>query len=104
MPYRRTKKYSAQRLEAMRRGKDRARMERPAPDYPPDRADVCLILTVQRVEFGEPPRVFELRKSRRCDSYNVFVDGEFWRKAGITRVLEGVRKACPRVLSQRAIT
>ena len=32
--YRRTRKYDAARLEALRRGKESARMARPAPDYP----------------------------------------------------------------------
>jgi hypothetical protein len=32
--YRRTKKYSAARQEAMQRGRSQSRMDQPAPDYP----------------------------------------------------------------------
>jgi hypothetical protein len=103
MPYRRTKKYSAERLEAMRRGKDRARQERPAPDCPPELPELRMRITVERFDAGEERHVFELRRTRRVDVYLVSVDGRLWKSAGLTAVLEGLRKACPRVTSMRAL-
>ena len=103
MAYRRTRKYSEARLRAMKAGKDAARMARPAPDYPPELPDLRMRITVERFDAGEPTRhVFELRRSRRIDQYRVEVDGTPWRVAGLSAVLEGLRKATPRRLSDRA--
>jgi len=46
--------------------------------------------------------VFALKRSRRIDQYRVEVDGQPWRVAGLSAVLEGLRKATPRMLSDRA--
>lgn len=103
MPYRRTRKYSAARLDAMRRGKDRARTERPAPDYPPDLPDLRLRITIERFDPGsESVHVFTLHRARRVDQYRVCVDDAPWRVAGLSAVLEGLRKATPRRLSARS--
>ena len=45
--YRRTKKYSAQRLAAMQAGRERARMEKPAPAYPAALPDLRMRITVE---------------------------------------------------------
>ena len=104
MAYRRTKRYSAVRLAAMKSGKDAARLARPAPDYPPPRPDLRMRITVERFDAGEPTRhVFELRRSRRIDQYRVEVDGKPWTVCGLSAVLEGLRKATPRMLSARAV-
>lgn len=104
MAYRRTKKYDANRQRAMQEGKARARMSRPAPDYPASLPDLRLRITVERFDPGaEGAHVFELRRSRRVDQFRVFVDGEPWKVAGLAVVLEGLRKATPRMLSQRAL-
>jgi hypothetical protein len=103
--YRRTKKVHEARkrqLEAMRRGKDRARMLRPSPECPPMLPDLRMRITVERFDFGEERHVFEMRKTNRVDTYHVCVDGQPWKRAGLTGVLEGIRKACPRALSPRA--
>lgn len=100
--YRRTKKYDAQRLEAMQRGKDRARMEWPAPDYPAELPSLRMRITVERLDFGHETHVFELRRTNRVDVYAVLIDGKPWKRAGLSTVLEGLRKACPRVASPRA--
>lgn len=104
--YRRTKKYSearARQLEAMRRGRDRARMARePSPRAVP----LPLLrkrITVENFDFGHERHVFELRRDRGVDSYWVYADGRLWRKCGLTKVLEGLRKACPRVASARSL-
>ena len=58
--YRRTSKYTAKRLEAMRRGKERARMERPAPDYPADLPEGAVAI-LRIVAFDSP----DSRSARR---------------------------------------
>lgn len=102
MTYRRTVKYSAARLEAMRRGRERARMDRPAPDYPAELPELRMRITVERFDCGGETHVFELRKTRRVDVYAVTVDGKAWKACGLSGVLEGLRKATPRMLSTRA--
>jgi hypothetical protein len=107
MPYRLTKRAAEARqrqLEAMRRGKDEARRRRPAPDAPPELPDLRLRITVERFDVAPPSsHVFELRSTRRVDTYAVWVDGTPWRRAGLTAVLEGIRKACPRMMSPRRL-
>lgn len=103
MAYRRTKKYSAQRQAAMQAGRQRAKMEAPAPGYPAPLPELRMRITVERLDFGHEQHVFELRKTRRVDTYAVYVDGKPWKRSGLSGVLEGIRKACPRVMSQRAL-
>lgn len=103
MTYRRTRKYSAARLEAMLRGRERARMERPAPEYPAELPDLRMRITVERFDIGVEQHVFTLRRTLRVDVYEVFVDGRPWARCGLSGVLEGLRKACPRRLSTRAV-
>lgn len=102
MTYRRTKKYSAERLRAMREGKARARLGRQADERAPELPELRLRITVERFDAGPPSRhVFELMRSPRIDQYRVLVDGQPWRVAGLSAVLEGLRKATPRLLSER---
>lgn len=106
MPYRRTKKAQAERdrrLQAMRAGKDAARLARAAPDYPADLPELRMRITVERFDFAGERHVLELHRTRRVDVYAVTIDGKPWRRAGLTAVLDGIRKACPRVLSPRAL-
>lgn len=104
MAYRRTKKYSAERLRAMAEGKARARLDRPDQDRPLPMPEVRMRITVERMDPGsESVHVFELRRARRVDQYAVLVDGKLWRVVGLAGVLEGIRKATPRRLSDRAI-
>ena len=61
-------------------------------------------ITVERFDCGAPSvHVFALKRSRRIDQYRVEVDGQPWRVAGLSAVLEGLRKATPRMLSDRLI-
>lgn len=103
--YRRTKKAAearARRIRAMLAGKERARLEQPAPDYPAELPELRMRITVERLDFGREVHVVELRRTRRVDVYAVTTDGKAWKRAGLSAVLEGVRKACPRVASARA--
>ena len=102
--YRRTSKYSAARQAAMQRGRAKANMDKPAPDYPHDLPEVRMRIIVERFDFGEPVRhEFELHRTNRVDVYAVLIDGKPGKHAGLTAVLEGLRKACPRVMSRRRI-
>ena len=102
--YRRTRKYSAARQAAMQHARAQTRMAEPAPDYPAELPQVCMRITVERFDLAQPERhEFELRKTNRVDVYAVLVDGQPWKHAGLTAVLEGLRKACPRVMSTRRI-
>jgi hypothetical protein len=107
MPYRLTKRAAearAMQLEAMRRGKDAARMRRPAPDAAPDLPDLRFRITVERLDVTPPQtHLIELRSTRRVDTYDVYVDGRLWRRCGLTKALEGIRKSCPRLMSPRRL-
>lgn len=104
MPYRRTSKYTEERQRAMQAGRQRARDAASPGDRPPDLPDVRMRITVERMDTTQPQRhVFELHTTRRVDVYRVTVDGQPWRSTGLTGVLEGLRKACPRRLSARRI-
>lgn len=105
--YRRTKKYSSQcdRLAAMRAAKERKRLDGQAPDYPPELPDLRMRITIERFDTGDSPaiQVMELRKTTRVDCYDAYANGEMWKqRIGLSRVLEWVRKANPRLLSHRA--
>ena len=100
--YRRTRKYAATRQEAMQAGRNTARMSRPAPDYPPELPDLRMRITIERFDGAAERHVIELHRTRRVDMYRATVDGQPWITAGLSRILAGVRKACPRVLSARA--
>lgn len=103
--YRRTNKYEQQRAEAQVRAqatRTRNRMAGPAPDYPHQLPELRMRITIERFDFGEQRNVFELRRTRRVDCYAVTVNGMAWKVSGLSGVLEGVRKACPRVMSARA--
>lgn len=103
--YRLTRKADAARraqLAAMRSAKERRRLESPPPDYPADLPDLRMRITVERLDFGHESHVIELHRTCRIDVYRATVDGRPWITAGLTQVLAGIRKACPRVLSPRS--
>lgn len=104
--YRRTRKANAARLAqlaAMRAAKARKREEREPTTAPVDLPELRMRITVERLDFGREVHVFELRRTRRVDVYAISIDGKAWKRGGLTAALEGLRKACPRVLSARAL-
>jgi hypothetical protein len=102
-PSKRQQDIRTRKLEAMRRGKDRARMDRPAPDYPPELPPLRRVVTVTDHDAGQAvTHTVELWRTRRVDTYAVKVDGKPWRKAGWSAVLAMLRKAFPRVPSARS--
>ena len=91
------------RLEAMRRGKDRARMDREPQGRAPDLPELRRVVTVTDYDSGEPvTHTLRLMKSRRVDVYRVEADGKPWRCCGWSVALAGLRKAYPRVPSPRS--
>lgn len=93
----------ARKLEAMRRGRDRARMERPttgrAPDLPLLRREVIVI----DYDTGTPiAHTLHLYRTNRVDTYRIEADGKPWKRGGWSKALEGLRKSYPRVPSPRS--
>lgn len=96
--YRRTRKYQA-------------RCHRPRPDLPQEdqRQAAWQVPQLRRriiiEDFdGAEPRIhtIELFRTRRIDSYRAVVNGIEWNSCiGWSRVLDGVRRALPRLLSPR---
>jgi hypothetical protein len=61
-------------------------------------------LIVIDYDSGEPQmHVVDLYRTRRVDSYRAVVDGREWKRAGWSLVLDGLRRAMPRMLSERAM-
>ena len=100
MTYRLTKKAEQQRnrLALMRRGRETARLESPAPDYPADLPDLRRRIVIEDFDFGHDVHVLEFFKSDRIDCFRVVVDGKEWkRRIGFSQALVGLRKSMPRV-------
>jgi hypothetical protein len=103
--YRLTRKAAQQReADRQRRAQEtrqRNRLARPAPDYPAELPELRMRITVERFDFAAERHVVELHRTRRVDVYVVTIDGQPWKRCGLSGVLEGIRKACPRVSSPR---
>ena len=93
----------ARKLEAMQRGKERARMARPpevrAPELPLLRREVIII----DYDTGAPvTHTLHLYRTRRVDTYRIEADGKPWKCGGWSAALAGLRKAYPRIPSPRS--
>ena len=100
MTYRLTNKAKRQRekLSAMRRGRERARLDGPAPDYPAALPDLRRRIVVEDWDFGHSVHVLELHRTNRVDCYRVIADGVEWKeRIGWSKILAGLRKSLPRV-------
>lgn len=99
--YRRSRKYQAQiaRLAAARVAKERKRLSAALPDHPLDLPDLRRVIEITDYDLGTPTtHVIELYRSDRIDCYNVKIDGKPWQvRIGWSRILEGLRKAMPRI-------
>ena len=96
--YRKTKKYAAI-CEKMRVAKERRRMSGAVPEYPPALPDLRRRIIVEDYDCGRTVRhEFVLHKTRRIDCYRVVVDGVDWKASvGWSKIIEGLRKAFPRM-------
>jgi hypothetical protein len=100
---RRQQEARARKLEAMQRGKDRARMERPAPGRAPDLPELRREVLVIDHDGPEPvTHTLHLYRTRRVDTYRIEADGKPWKCGGWSAALVGLRKAYPRVPSPRS--
>lgn len=100
MPYRLTRKAAAQRekLAAMRRGRESARLENTAPDYPRELPHLRRQIIVRDYDFGQQTHTLDLYRTDRIDCYRVVADGVEWKtRAGWSQILAGLRRAMPRV-------
>lgn len=94
----------ARKLEAMKRGRERAAMAREPqgrmPDLPQLRREVIVI----DYDAGDPvTHTLHLYRSDRVDCYNVAADGQPWKaRIGWSKILAGVRKAYQRLPGQRS--
>lgn len=96
--YRKRRKFSKKLKEAMQRGRERARMERPAPEYPPELPELRRCIIVIDFDHGRVEHRIDLFKTNRVDCYRAMVDGKEWkRRIGWAKVLEGVRKSFVRI-------
>ena len=103
MSYRTTQRQSL-RLATMRAAKERKRLEGNAPDYPPELPHLRRRIIIIDYDHGHEVHRLDLYRSNRIDCYNVNVDGKPWKQhIGWSRILTGIRKSMPRVLSPRAL-
>lgn len=96
--YRRTRKYQAHREQ--RRAECAENEQRQAAWQPPQ---LRRRVTIEDFD-GEEPHIhtIELFRTSRIDSYRAVVNGTEWKASiGWSRVLDGVRRALPRLLSPR---
>jgi len=95
--FRKRSQYS-KKLKAMRDAKERKRLESDAPDYPPILPELRRRIIIIDYDFGKPVvHKMELMQSNRIDQYKVMIDGKFWKQAGWSKALEGIRKSFFRV-------
>lgn len=100
--YRRSKKYQQQvaRGLASAAARERERLNGVDPcSVIEDPPALRRVMEITDYDSGEPiHHRFELYRCDRLDCYNVVVDGELWKqRVGWSRVLEGLRKALPRI-------
>lgn len=91
------------RLDAMRRGRERAAMAREPrgrmPDLPMLRREVIVI----DFDGGQPEtHTLHFFRTRRVDTYRVEADGKPWKVCGWSAALAGLRKAFQRLPSPRS--
>ena len=101
MAYRKRTRFSKKLQAAMQAGRERARMERSAPDYPPDLPELRREIIVRDYDFGLVEHRIALYRTNRADCYRAEADGKPWQsRIGWSRVLEGLRKSLLRVRAE----
>lgn len=101
MSYRNSRKYENQclQLARARAAKERKRLEDAEP-RPAPLPDKRITIEITRHDCGGESHVFELFSTNRIDVYRVEVDGKPWKRCGLSQVLEGIRKATPRMVAE----
>ena len=92
------------RLEAMRRGRERAAMAREPRGRMPDLPLLRRELIVIDYDTGEPvTHTLHLYRTGRVDQYRAVADGVPWKdRIGWSKVLAGLRKSFHRLPSPRS--
>lgn len=100
----RQREAQAQRLEAMKRGRERAAKAREPRGRMPDLPDLRRELIVIDYDSGEPvTHTLHLYRTRRVDQYRAVADGRPWKdRIGWSRVLAGLRKSFQRLPGPRS--
>lgn len=97
MAYRK-RSIGSKKLEAMRKGKEAARLSRPLDPRPPELPDLRRRIVITDFDFGEVTHTIELYRTNRVDCYRAVADGSPWKlRIGWAKVLEMVRKSFIRV-------
>ena len=92
--YRKTKR-SKETLARMKAGKDAARINKPAPNYPAALPELRRRIVIEDWDFGHKAHVLVLN---RRDCYKVIADGVEWKeRVGWSKILAGLRKSMPRI-------
>lgn len=97
--YRRTRKYAARRTWHPR--PEVASVDQRAQQWQPPL--LRRRVTIEDFDGAEPrTHVVELYRTSRIDSYRAVIDGREWKpRVGWSRVLDGLRRALPRLASTR---
>ncbi len=92
------------RLEAMKRGRERAALARDPRGRMPDLPLLRRELIVIDYDSGEPvTHTMHLYRSDRVDCYHAHADGKLWKeRIGWSKVLAGVRRAYQRLPGARS--
>ncbi len=104
--YRQTNRYKQQRknLARMREAKEQNRLEGSPKDYPKKLPKLRRIVIIIDFDFGVRFARMDLYRTSRVDCYDAYINSELWKsRIGWSRVLEWIRKAFPRVISERAL-
>ena len=102
-PTKRQRDERAHRIEAMRRGRDRARMARDPQTRAPELPNLRRVVTVTDYDSGEPiTHTLHMHKTRRVDVYRITADGQPWKSCGWSASLGWLRKAYPRLPGPRS--
>lgn len=92
------------KLEAMKRGRERAALAREPRGRMPSLPDLRREVVVTDYDTGQPvTHTMQLFRSDRVDCYRALTDGQIWKdRVGWSKALAGVRKAYQRVPGQRS--
>jgi len=94
----------ARKLEAMKRGRERAALAREPRGRMPDLPDLRRKVIVIDYDSGDPiEHTMHLYRCDRVDCYNVLADGKPWKdRIGWSKTLADLRKAYQRLPGQRS--
>lgn len=87
-----------------RKARARRRVLGPSPDYPKEVPNLRKVIIVIDFDFGVVIKIMKLFKTTHIDQYRVVTNGVLWKeRIGMSRILAGLRKAMPCVLSKRSL-